>query len=288
MSRSNTFPSMPFIFSGLAFVMIFATAASSLTARSASRSYPSRFSFIFCLECHACAESEEKNAHLGYLAYLLRDLGCGLQVLTNYRDRLHDRAKDIERRDGMIEAGHACEGGVMVKTVFAESRSGSDRGRKTLDRRSTSWAKGKLRKRCVHCLRPQPPPRSRRRLIVQVLQPETGSKDVCASSRFENSDIHELHILPLRARRTPHAPGASASVSPFLHPRCGATFSSSSGPPARVGRRRGSSRRAGPRRRDAHGRDREYRRVLRRRRQRRCRCLRGVRRRTRRARPGQR
>jgi hypothetical protein len=107
MSRRNKFPSMPFIFSGLAFEIVFATAASSLTARSASRSYPSRFSFIFYMERHAHAGSESKHAYLSHLAYLLRDLGRGFQVFTNHRDRLYDRAEDIERRDGVIEATHA-------------------------------------------------------------------------------------------------------------------------------------------------------------------------------------
>jgi hypothetical protein len=64
MSRHNKFPSMPFIFSGLAFVIVFATAASNLTARSASRSYPWRFSFIFCMECYADAGGGEKHATL--------------------------------------------------------------------------------------------------------------------------------------------------------------------------------------------------------------------------------
>jgi hypothetical protein len=89
--------------------------------------------------------------------------------------------------------------------------------------------------------------------------------------------MHELHTVHMRARRTPHAPSASASVSSSLHPRCGATFSlpvpssrtspSASAPVVArktfITRRRGSSRRAGTRRRDAHGRDRRYRRVLR-------------------------
>jgi hypothetical protein len=145
MSRRNTFPSMPFIFSGLAFVMLFATAASSLTARSASRSYPSRLSFIFCMERHAHAGSEATHAYLSHLAYLLRDLGRGLQVLSDHRDRLHDRAEDIERRDGVIEGSHACEGRLMFKTAISNSVKRAGSRRKTLDRCSTSWAEGKSR-----------------------------------------------------------------------------------------------------------------------------------------------
>jgi hypothetical protein len=44
--------------------------------------------------------------HLDHLADLRRDLGRGLQAISDDRDRLDDRAEDAERGDGVIEAIH--------------------------------------------------------------------------------------------------------------------------------------------------------------------------------------
>jgi hypothetical protein len=48
-----------------------------------------------------------EHAYLDHLAGLHRDLDRRLQVLSDHRDRLHDRAQDIERGDRTIEASHA-------------------------------------------------------------------------------------------------------------------------------------------------------------------------------------
>jgi hypothetical protein len=110
---------MPFSFSGLDLEIVFATAASSRTARFASSSYASRFSFIFWHGGERHGELGDKATHLDHLADLLRDLGRRLQAISDYRDRLYDGAKDIEHGDGVVEARHVDEGGAKCEFVSA-------------------------------------------------------------------------------------------------------------------------------------------------------------------------
>jgi hypothetical protein len=64
--------------------------------------------------------------HLDHLADRLRVLGRRLQTTSDYRDRFHDRAEDVERGDGMIEASLVDQGGGRCKCVpgvFGRKRS---------------------------------------------------------------------------------------------------------------------------------------------------------------------
>jgi hypothetical protein len=70
------------------------------------------------MACQADVRRREANAHVDHLAELLRDLSRCLQVLSDNRNGLHDRAEKIERGDGVIEAGHACQGRLKSKIVF--------------------------------------------------------------------------------------------------------------------------------------------------------------------------
>jgi hypothetical protein len=102
---------MPFSFSGLDLEIVLATAASNRTARSASSSYASRFSFIFWQGGERHGELDDKATHLDHLADHLRDLGRRLQAISDYRDRLYDGAENVEHGDGVIEARHVDQGG---------------------------------------------------------------------------------------------------------------------------------------------------------------------------------
>jgi hypothetical protein len=107
-SSRATLLSIPFKFAGLAFEIVFATAASSRTARSASFPYASRVSFISCEEGQRDVWKEGRQAHLDHLTYLCYDLGRRLQATSDYGHRLYARADEIERGDGEIKASHAC------------------------------------------------------------------------------------------------------------------------------------------------------------------------------------
>jgi hypothetical protein len=52
----------------------------------------------------------DDGTHLDHLAYLRRDLGRRLQAVSDHRDRLDDRAEDVERGDSMIETTHVDHG----------------------------------------------------------------------------------------------------------------------------------------------------------------------------------
>jgi hypothetical protein len=132
-SRRATFPSMPFSFSGLAFMRVFATAASSIAARCASCSYPPRFSFTCYGDHRADIRCRDEHTYLENLADLRRDLGRRLQVISDHRDGLHDGAEDIEHGDGLIEATHACKSSGMCKVVLLDVMKNGGSRRKALN-----------------------------------------------------------------------------------------------------------------------------------------------------------
>jgi hypothetical protein len=63
----------------------------------------------------------------------------------------------MERDDGVIEAGHCVSCQFQVQHSVRDSMQRGGSSKETLDRCRTSWAEGKLRKGCVHCLCPHPP-----------------------------------------------------------------------------------------------------------------------------------